>query len=181
MENILTRPASTAKQHSSFFVIILGSGLITLSAFAKIPFFPVPFTLQTLAIFLLGLTLPPRQAMGSALCYLGLATMGFPVFCGASNPFWIVGKCGGYLVAFPIAACMISALVRKKIPSFLALLCGLAVIYSLGFIWLSFFFGSEVALMKGIVLFIPADLLKVLVAVSSVSYWQRWQKNEHRQ
>src|SRR5690349_17285292 len=86
---------------------LLGAALITFCSFIKIPLYPVPFTLQTLAIYILALTQGPKQAFASTLCYLVCATVGLPVFGGRINPAWIFGKCGGYLVGFPIAAyCM---------------------------------------------------------------------------
>src|SRR5436305_774791 len=104
MEQFLTDREVFKEQLSFLCLSLVGCGLIILGSLAKIPFFPVPFTLQTLALFILALTQSPKQACGSALCYLLLATLGLPVFCGRSNPFWILGKCGGYLVAFPLAA-----------------------------------------------------------------------------
>jgi biotin transport system substrate-specific component len=152
-------------------LIVFGGALITLGSFVRIPMYPVPFTLQTLAIFILGLTQPPRRAAGAAVCYLLWATLGLPVLGGTINPYWLTGKCGGYLIAFPIAAFLISWLRKKPI---VALLCGCAVIFTLGWVWLSCFFGPKLAWMQGVVIFLPSAGLKIMLALALASV--RWRK-----
>ncbi len=178
MERISTLRKLYATQVSYACLILIGCAFITLSALVRIPFYPVPFTLQSWAIIMLGLMQSPKQAFGSALCYLLCATIGLPVLCGDSNSLWIAGKCGGYLIAFPIAAYLIAKL-RQKIHPILAILVGQAVIFTLGFIWLIPFFGIWVAWMQGVVLFIPSDLLKNLVAFALVDQWKRWKNGQH--
>jgi biotin transport system substrate-specific component len=142
---------------------ILGCGLISIASLIKIRFIPVPFTMQTLAIFILAFTQSPKQALGSVVCYLFCASIGLPVFCGKSNPLWIMGKCGGYLIAFPLAAYLTAKI--KSFSLILAFVCGQLVIYLIGFIWLVPFVGPTTALMKGVIFFIPADLLKGMAAL----------------
>lgn len=151
---------------------LFGCVLITLGSFVKIPLYPVSFTLQTFAIYILALTESPKQAFDSALCYLLCATIGLPVLCGHANPFWIIGKSGGYLVAFPIAAYCIAQMRQKQSP-LLALLCGQAVIFSLGFIWLVSLFGFYLAFTKGVLIFIPSELLKMLAAIGIAKWSNR--------
>jgi len=133
--------------------VLIGCGLITLCSLVKVPLYPVPFTLQTLAIFIVALTLPPRTAFGSALCYILIL-----------HPFWFLGKTGGFLLSFPIAAYLISYLARK-IPPILAVFCGQIVISGLGFLWLIPYFGVTTAWQSGIAIFIPSALLKILTGV----------------
>lgn len=146
---------------------LFGCALIVLGSMIKIPLYPISFTLQTLAIYILALTQSPKQAFASALCYLVCATIGFPVFFGHANPFWIIGKSGGYLVAFPLAAYCIAQLRHKHSP-ITALLCGTCVTFTLGFLWLIPFFGLQVAFTKGVLIFIPSELFKVLAAIHLV-------------
>ena len=176
MEKTLNKKWRLADQLSFICLAFLGCGLITLCSLVKIPFYPVSFTLQTFAIFVLALTQSPKQAFGSAVCYLLLATIGFPVLCGSSNPLWMCGKCGGYLIAFPLAAYLIAKLRTKKTNPFFAILVGQAVIFFLGFIWLIPFFGVSTAWAKGVLLFIPSDLLKNLAAIGTALAWRKWRK-----
>src|ERR1700733_6110656 len=123
-------------QHLRFICISLpGCCLITLCSLVKIPFYPVPFTLHTLAIFILAFTQTPKQALGSVLCYLVCGTLGFPVFAGKVNALWFMGKCGGYYIAFPIAT-YLTARLAQRWPRLLAALCGQFIIFALGFLWL---------------------------------------------
>ena len=147
---------------------LAGCLLITLSAYIRVPAYPVPFTLQTLAISLLALTQTPKEAMASALLYLISATVGLPVLAGAvSNPLWFMGKCSGYCVAFPISAYLM-AWMRTKIPAIFALVIGNLLILFLGFLGLIPFFGTYIALTKGALVFIPSSLLKALAALGIV-------------
>ena len=151
---------------------LAGCAFITLCARIKVPFYPVPFTLHTLAIFILAFTQTPKQVFGSVVCYLLCATAGFPVLHGASNPLWIMGPTGGYLVAFPIAAYVTSKL-SQRISPFLAFFVGEAIILGLGMVWLLFMIGPKLAWVQGALLFIPSDLLKGMVAIGIAKGWKR--------
>lgn len=146
---------------------ILGCGLITLGSLIRIPFYPVPFTLQTFALFIIGLKQNPKQAFASAVCYLICATVGLPVLGGKINTLWMTGPCGGYLIAFPVAAYLIAHL-RQRGMVLGALFWGEAVIFALGWIWLVPFVGEQEALIKGVLIFIPSGVLKALAAVAFV-------------
>lgn len=130
----------------------MGAGFIALSSWARIPFYPVPFTLQTFAIFAIALLQPPRVALASSLFYL--------LLCSFTNPLWILGKCGGYMIAFPISAYLVSRSENK----ILGLLSGHLIVYTLGFLWLSFYFGCKIALINGVLFFLPSDTLKAFLA-----------------
>ncbi|MGD0665155.1 MAG: biotin transporter BioY [Rhabdochlamydiaceae bacterium] len=140
---------------------LFGAALITLGSMMRVPLYPVSFTLQTLAVFFVGLTQTPKQAAASGVCYLLCASAGLPVLGGHANPLWLVKKCGGFLLAFPIGAYLIARLRKRPL---LALLCGSAVIFTLGWIWLAYFFGAKVALMQGVLIFLPSEALKIILA-----------------
>jgi biotin transport system substrate-specific component len=143
---------------------ILGGVLITAGSYLKIPLYPIPFTLQTLAIFILGLTQSPFQAFASAACYLLWASMGLPVLAGKADALWILCKSGGYILSFPLAAYLIARL-RQKISPIVALLAGQAVIFLFGWFWLAGFFGPQIAWTDGVVVFLPAAGLKMMTAL----------------
>ncbi len=147
-------------------IVLFGTTLIILGASIKIPMYPISFTLHTLAIYLIALTQTPKQAFASVICYLLCATGGLPVLCGHANPLWFFGKSGGYLIAFPIAAYCIAKM--KYIQPLTALLCGACIIYALGMLWLIPFFGISIALTKGVLLFNPSEILKMVAALSII-------------
>ena len=173
MERILETKSHLKEQLSFFGLTLAGCGLITLGSCVKIPFYPVPFTLQTFAISLLALVQSPKLSFASAACYLMCGMLGLPVFGGHANSLWMTGKCAGYLVAFPLAAYLSSALCRKIHP-FLALICGQLLIYFIGFIGLMAFFGPSTAWIRGVVFFIPSDLLKNMLAISVAKRFHKW-------
>ncbi len=135
---------------------LLGSCLIALCSLIWIPFYPVSFTMQTFAIFLIALRFSPKQSVLSVLGYL--------LFHTFANPLWMVGNCAGYLIAFPFAAFLTSYLVRKGSP-IIALFAGQIIIYLFGFFGLMLFIGPYEAFMKGIVLFLGTDLMKNIAAI----------------
>lgn len=151
---------------------LFGCALITLGSYIRVPLIPVPFTLQTLALFILALTQTPKQALSSSLCYLLCATCGLPVLGGAANCFWIMGKSGGYLIAFPIAS-YVMARVKQSAPPFIALLSGQLIIFFLGWAWLVPFLGGDAAFLKGVAIFIPSAILKALSALAFVKWRNR--------
>jgi biotin transport system substrate-specific component len=154
-------------------LILFGCALITLGALIKTPLIPVSFTLQTFAIYILSLTQIPKIAFASTLSYLACASMGLPVFSGHANPFWMLGKCGGYLIAFPIAAYLIARLRQTHTPM-TALLYGMALIFTLGFLWLIPFLGIQTAFIKGVLIFIPSELIKALSALHIAKRRNPW-------
>lgn len=164
---------TTDLKMGSFLFMLMGCGILTLSSWVKIPLYPVSFTFHTFAIFLLALIQPPQQALGSAICYLLCGTLGLPVFAGKVHSLWMFGKCGGYLFAFPFAAYTTSLLAKKQ-GAILAVLAGQALIYTLGVVWLIPFVGIEISLIKGVVIFLPSDVLKGILAISFSSCWHNW-------
>jgi biotin transport system substrate-specific component len=174
MDMEIALPKQTATKRLAFILVsLLGAGFIALCAQIKIPFYPVPFTLHTFAILLLGLTQTPKQAFGSVVAYLLAATAGLPVLNGGlSNSYWILGPSAGYLLAFPCAAYLISFL-KTRIHPLLALLCGEVLILTLGFARLVPLFGVSVAWTHGVALFLASDGLKGLAAFGIAKLWKK--------
>jgi biotin transport system substrate-specific component len=145
-------------------IAIYGCLWITIGSLLRIPCYPVPFTCQTLAIFILALTYSPKEVLAMTFCYLVCATVGLPVLDGRVNSFWMLGKSGGYLFSFPLAAYLIARL-RQKISVFIALCCGNALILFCGWLWLIPFLGPKIAFMKGVLIFLPAGMFKAALAI----------------
>ncbi len=151
---------------------LFGCAWIILGAYVRVPLVPIPFTLQTLALFILALSQSPKQAAASSLCYLLCATCGLPVLGGAANCLWILGKSGGYLIAFPIASYVI-AKVRERVHPLFALLIGQIILFALGWVWLIPFLGAYAAFLKGVLVFIPSAIFKGLAALAFVKWRNR--------
>ena len=139
-----------------------------------LPFSPVPLSLSLLAVFLAGGLLPPKLAGGSILAYVIMGVVGLPVFAGfLSGPGRILGPTGGYLVAYPLMALIVSlGLSGKQTPGFFRLvfwmLLSLAVCYLMGTAWMMAYTGKDALGVLGMAVFpfIPLDLCKALLAAA---------------
>jgi biotin transport system substrate-specific component len=157
------------------FVTILTAVAAQISI--PLPFTPVPFTFQPMVVLLGAAALGPRLGMASQILYLSLGFAGLPVF--AASPVLpqgaarLLGPTGGYLMAYPFAAFAAGWLAergfdRRYISAVAAMICGLAVVFAGGILWLTLAsqpsIGLSGALATGFVPFIVPDLLKLLVA-----------------
>jgi biotin transport system substrate-specific component len=143
-----------------------------------LPFTPVPFTLQPMVVLLAGAALGSRLGMTSQICYLALGLAGLPVF--AASPILpqgaarILGPTGGFLLSYPVAAFVAGYLAergfdRRYLTSVLAMAAGLAIVFACGVSWLAFgapHAGLAAAVASGLVPFLPADIVKVLLAAT---------------
>lgn len=152
--------------------VLGGSLLLALMAQLAIPlwFTPVPITLQTLGVMLLGALLGSRKGALAVVAYLGQGLIGLPVFAGgAFGASVLFGPRGGYLMGFVVGAFVIGYLLEKgwkeSYKLTLAALCiGSALILGLGALWLGFFVGAENALIMGVYPFLLGCGIKVLMA-----------------
>lgn len=142
----------------------------------RLPFSPVPLTLQVLAVVLSGLVLGARGGFAAQLLYLQAILLGAPwTASGLSGPAAFLSPTAGYLCAFPLAAALAGWLGHRasSLRPLWRLLGGLAslgVIYALGVAWLSGFVGGlQQAWAIGVRPFIVVDVLKVVVATAVLS------------
>lgn len=137
----------------------------------RLPFSPVPVTLQTLFVVLAGITLGARDGFYAIAAYLALGAAGVPLFAGfTAGPLVFLGPTGGYLVAFPAAALLSGRLVeclgRSRPALFAASLAGCALILSFGTLHLSVVLdlGLSTALALGALPFVAGEGIKAAVA-----------------
>ncbi len=151
-----------------------GTLLLALSAKAQVPFYPVPMTLQTLAVLAIGAAYGARLAAATLALYLIEGLVGLPVFAGPlAGPAYMVGPTAGYLVGFLVAAALIGWLAERgwdrAWPSLIgAMTIGHAVIFAFGFAWLALPFGAEKAWELGVAPFYAETLVKTLLAAALV-------------
>jgi len=158
--------------------IALGVGLLWLAAKLKIPFYPVPQTMQVFVLYFLAMAYGRKLAPITVFSYIGLGMLGFPLFAdtpekGIGLPY-VFGPTGGYLLGFVLFSLFFSLAlhwVEKNKISFpvwkrMALFLGaLGFIYIPGMLWLSFWVGWQKIFAFGFHPFILAELLKVSLAV----------------
>jgi biotin transport system substrate-specific component len=150
--------------------------ILALSARIQVPFWPVPMTLQTLAVMTMAGLLGPQMATAAMLAYLAEGAAGLPVFAGTPEHgvglAYLLGPTGGYLVGMLLAATAVGAVVRRAGPHPLriggAMLLGAAIVYAAGAGWLAGFVGSDRALALGVVPFLLGDAVKMTLATALV-------------
>ena len=153
-----------------FLVVFFGSILLTISAKIKIPFYPVPMTMQTFVVLFLGMSLGFKMALATVLLYLLEGLLGIPVFSNSPEKgvglVYFTGPTMGYLIGFLFAAFFSGYLNFKTniILIFLKLILSVFFIYLFGVIWLGVLIGWEKPIIKlGVLPFIYAELFKILL------------------
>ncbi len=161
------------------FFAVLGSLILWASAKISVPFWPVPMTLQTGAVVLIGAAYGWRLGVATVLLYLAEGAAGLPVFQGTPQQgvglTYLLGPTGGYLIGFALAAGIVGWLVergfgRDALKLFGAMLIADAVIFALGLLWLGSLIGwDKPVLQLGLYPFVLGDLVKIALAACLVS------------
>lgn len=147
----------------------LAGGVVVLAASSRlaIPMVPVPITMQTLAVTLIGALYGWRLAVFTVVTWLILAALGLPLLsdgAGGLGPF--TGATAGYLFAFPLAAALVGALTARgwdgtrPARAFAVLLMGNGLCLALGAAWLASRIGPAAALEAGVIPFLPGAAIK---------------------
>jgi len=166
----LAKNISQTKIIKSLFVIVLGSIALTISAKIKIPFYPVPMTMQTFVVLFLGVSLGYKIGLASVGLYLFEGILGLPVFSNSPEKgvglIYFTGPTMGYLIGF-LSACYLASKVNSK-DSFLLVLSKLTIatstIYLFGLLWLGTLIGWDKPIIAlGAKPFLIAEVFKVVL------------------
>ena len=153
-------------------ILIAGIGtlLLTISAKIKIPFYPVPMTMQTFVVLFIGITLGSKIGLLTVSLYLLEGIYGLPVFAGTPEKgigfIYFTGPTMGYLLGFLIAVYFAGSFKYEKnlINNLIKLLFSVSFIYILGLAWLGILIGWEKPIFKlGAQPFLLAELFKILL------------------
>jgi len=163
-------------------LVLLGSALLTISAKIQVPFYPVPMTMQSFVVLVLGATFGWRLAGATVFAYLAQGAAGLPVFASGAGLAYLVGPTGGYLAGFLFAAMAVGALAERgfdrKVASALTMFfVGTIIIFGCGVIYLASIIGMQKAILAGLYPFIPGAALKLGLAVALVPLvWRKISK-----
>ena len=166
----LTKNISQTTIIKSLIAIILGSIALTISAKIKIPFYPVPMTMQTFVVLFLGVSLGYKIGLASVGLYLLEGIMGLPVFSNSPEKgvglIYFTGPTMGYLIGFLVANYLASKINSKD--NFLIVLAKLIIatsaIYILGLLWLGTLIGWDKPIFDlGAKPFLLAEIFKILI------------------
>jgi len=151
-------------------IAALGTLLLTISAKTKIPFYPVPMTMQTFVVLFLGITLGSKIGLITISLYLFEGIFGLPVFAGTPEKgiglVYFTGPTMGYLIGFLVAVYFSGSFKYDKglINTFLKLIFSVSFIYVLGIIWLGILIGWDKPIFElGVKPFLLAELFKMLL------------------
>ncbi len=175
--------ASTASRAArAVLLALVGSAVLTLSARLSIPFWPVPMTLQSLAVLLIGAGFGLRLGAATVVLYLIEGAVGLPVFAGTPmhglGLAYMMGPTGGYLVGFLAAAALVGFFAERgadrSVPKLLgAMTLGHLVLFGFGYAWLAHLVGKDLAFTAGVEPFILGTVVKTLLAGLVVpAVWQ---------
>lgn len=147
--------------------VFVGTLFLALSSYIAVPMVPVPITMQTFAVMLVGAVYGWRLGGITIVAWLLEGALGLPVLAGgAAGAHHFIGPTGGYLFAFPVAGMAVGWLTARgwngqhAWRAFFAMLLGNAICLVLGAAWLATFIGIEQAIMAGIVPFLIGGILK---------------------
>jgi biotin transport system substrate-specific component len=170
-------PAASRARFAALAVI--GTLALVVSAKVQVPFYPVPMTLQSLVVLIVGAAFGARLAGATVALYLIEGLIGLPVFAGAvAGPFYMAGPTGGYLIGFLAAAVVVGLLAergwdRATFRLIVAVTAGHAIIFVFGFAWLAWLIGMEKAWAGGVAPFFAATIVKTLLAWALIAaFWR---------
>ena len=165
------------------FIALMGSIILAISSKIKIPFYPVPMTMQTLIVLLIGITFGWRLGLATVSLYLFEGIIGLPVFSGTPEKgiglIYFTGPTMGYLIGFLVTVYISGKFVydNNLVKNFLKLLFATSFIYILGMIWLGSLIGWDKPIFKlGAQPFLLAELFKILIATIAINQIKKIRK-----
>ena len=166
----LTKSLTQPKVIKSLLAILLGSIALTISAKIKIPFYPVPMTMQTFVVLFLGISLGYKVGLATIGLYLLEGIVGLPVFSNSPEKglglLYFTGPTMGYLIGFLIA-CYLASMIKFEDSYFVILaklLFATSTIYILGLLWLGTLIGWDKPIFAlGAKPFLLAEIFKISI------------------
>ena len=148
-------------------LVFIGSMILTVSAKIKVPFYPVPMTMQTFVVIFIGMTYGWKLGLTTVSAYLLEGAFGFPVFADTPEKgigiAYMLGPTGGYLLGFLVAVFIAGFVNLEKniFVRFFLITTAITTIYLFGVPWLAYLKGWQIAYVWGIKKFLLAELLKI--------------------
>ena len=165
------------------FIALLGSILLAISSKVKIPFYPVPMTMQTLVVLLIGICFGWKLGVATISLYLFEGIIGLPVFSGTPEKgvgiVYFAGPTMGYLIGFVVAGFLAGKFDYDNnfFKNFFKLVLATSFIYALGILWLGTLIGWDKPIFKlGAQPFLLAELFKILIATLALNQIKKSRK-----
>ena len=169
IDNVISR-----SRVSDVALVLAGVVITALAAQVQIPAVPVPFTLQTLAVLVIGATYGASRGAITMGAYALVGVLGFPVFAGGASGFSVIlGATGGFLLGFIFAAALIGRLAElswssNALKMFVSYVLGSVIIYAIGVpvLAMSAFASDVVAAATYMMPYLIWDAVKALIAAA---------------
>ena len=179
----LVKSLKQSKLLKYVFLALIGSIILAISSKIKIPFYPVPMTMQTLIVLLIGIGFGWKLGLATVSLYLFEGIIGLPVFSGTPEKgvglIYFTGPTMGYLLGFLVAVYFSGRFVydNNLINNFLKLLLATSFIYILGITWLGNLIGWDKPIFQsGAQPFLLAELFKILIATFAINQIKKLKK-----
>ena len=166
----LIKQNTQAQLIKSLMIIFVGSIILAISAKVKIPFYPVPMTMQTFIVLFIGMSFGYKIALATVTLYLVEGILGLPVFSNSPERgvglVYFTGPTMGYLIGF-LSASVLASLIKiddNYLIIFLKLIISVTTIYLLGILWLGTLIGWDKPIIElGVMPFLFAEITKILL------------------
>ena len=165
------------------FIALIGSIILAISSKIKIPFYPVPMTMQTLIVLMIGIGFGWKLGVATVALYLFEGIIGLPVFSGSPEKgvglVYFTGPTMGYLLGFLVTAYVSGKFIYNNniVSTFLKLFFATSLIYVLGMTWLGILIGWDKPIFQlGAQPFLLAELFKILIVTVSVNQIKKIKK-----
>ena len=179
----LVKNFTQSKLIKNLFIALIGTVLLAISAKIKIPFYPVPMTMQTLVVLIIGIGFGWKLGIATIMLYLFEGMIGLPVFSGTPEKgiglVYFTGPTMGYLIGFVVAAFFAGKFKYNNnlFSNFLKLTFATSFIYILGMLWLGGLIGWDKPIFKlGAQPFLLAELFKILLATFAINQIKKIKK-----
>tara|TARA_A100001015_G_scaffold298858_1_gene382157 strand:- start:401 stop:952 length:552 start_codon:yes stop_codon:yes gene_type:complete len=179
----LVKNINHSKILKSLFIVLLGTLLLAISSKIKIPFYPVPMTMQTLVVLMIGVGFGWKLGVATIGLYLLEGMIGLPVFSGTPEKgiglIYFTGPTMGYLIGFLVTVFLAGKFNydNNLIVIFLKLLTATSFIYIFGILWLGSLIGWDKPIFElGAKPFLLAELFKILIATFAVNQIKKIRK-----
>ena len=159
----------------NIILILFATLLLAVSSKVQVPFWPVPMTMQTFIVFIIGMTYGWRLSLFALLAYLFEGAIGLPVFATGGGIAYLMGPTAGYLYGMLVAAVVIGYLSEKGFSKSyflcaISLFIGSIIIFTLGVGYLGSIIGYDKAINAGLMPFLPSELFKLGLAVVIIPF-----------
>ena len=179
----LVKSFTQSKLIKNLFIVLTGTILLAISSKIKIPFYPVPMTMQTLIVLVIGIAFGWKLGLATVSLYLFEGIIGLPVFSGTPEKgiglIYFTGPTMGYLLGFLVTVYISGKLKydNNLIKTFLKLLFATSFIYLFGIAWLGSLIGWDKPIFQlGAQPFLLAELFKILIATFAISQIKKIKK-----